>query len=102
MKLGSFNCRGLSSNTVKRRDVFNWIRKKGLDICVLLETHSNDSIHTKWKLEWDGQAWFSSYKSNSRGVAILLDDKNGRYVLLDITLQDKRFFIGWCIWSKRG
>ena len=105
VKIGSFNCRGLSSNSLKRRDIFNWIQQKQLDICVLLETHSENNKHAKWKAEWGGPAWFSSYKSNSRGVAILFKnsftyvihevkyDTGGRFVLIDITLSGKRMTI---------
>ena len=102
LKIGSFNCRGIASDAVKRRDIFNWIRQKNLDICVLLETHSTPGIHTSWKAEWGAPIWFSSYKSNSRGVAILFKnsfsyvlhnhfvDCNGRYIIFDIGVQDRR------------
>lgn len=102
-KIGIFNCRGLS-DTLKRADIFEWIRNvKKLDICILTETHSIKRIESKWKTEWDGPVWFSSYKSNSRGVAILFKDtfsykihssiidKDGRYVILDMSIKDKRF-----------
>ena len=103
IKFGCFNCRGIYSDVVKRNDIFNWLKEKKLDICVLLETHSTSAVQDRWRAEWDGPAWFSSYKSNSRGVAVLfkntfsfsvhkviLDDE-GRSVVLDMSIQEKRF-----------
>lgn len=101
LKFSCFNCRGIA-DPIKRRDIFNWINQKNLDICILTETHSTPRIENAWRAEWDAPIWFSSYKSNSRGVAILfknsipytlhnvLLDNQGRYVIMDVSIQDKR------------
>jgi len=53
--------------------------------------------------QWHTDAYFSFYASNSRGVAILfkisfefkvhrdIKDKNGNFIILDITVSDYRF-----------
>lgn len=103
VNFGCFNCRGIYSDAVKRNDIFNWLKEKKLDICVLVETHSTSVVQDRWRAEWDGPAWFSSYKSNSRGVAVLFKntfsfsvhkvifDDEGRSVILDMSIQEKRF-----------
>ena len=71
ISIGSFNCRGLASDPVKRRSIFNHMRDK-YDISILLETHSIREVEYFWLAEWGYKGWFSSYKSDSRGVAILI------------------------------
>ena len=53
-----------------------------------------------WKTQWGESAWFSSFSSNSRGAAILIrnsvsvkvnsviEDPNGRYLILSALLND--------------
>ena len=55
-----------------------------------------------WKAEWGGTTYFSHGEKNSRGVAVLFKnnveyvvhkckpDKEGRYLILDVTLGNKR------------
>lgn len=98
--IGSVNCRGLSEE-VKRRDVFDRYRKK-YDITILTDTHCEKSKESKWQHEWGYKAYFSSYTSHSRGVAILLNntfkftihkeinDEHGNFLILDITIQEYR------------
>ena len=102
ISIGSFNCRGLASDPVKRRSIFNHMRDK-YDISILLETHSIREVEHFWLTEWGYKGWFSSYKSDSRGVAILIkntfefeyhnqwDDPEGRYCILDISIRKIRF-----------
>ena len=66
----------------------------------LQETNLSDTEHAKLKMDWVDQVYFSSYKSNSRGTAILINkaipfnlekiitDPNGRFVL-----------VSGCIWG---
>ena len=73
------------------------------DISVLIDTHSTNNVENQWHTEWGYDAYFSSYASNSRGVAILfknsfefkvhrdIKDKNGNFIILDITVSDYRF-----------
>ena len=107
LNIGSLNCRGLYSDIVKRNDVLLWLKKIKLDIAFLVETHSTTRVEQIWKDEWGkGTAFFSSYGSSSRGVAILLQntftyclhqcfsDPEGRYLFLDITIHSCRLTMG--------
>ena len=97
----SINVRGLADDT-KRREVFYWLRKQEFDIYMLQETHSTDNRKSIWRSQWGGEVLFSHGESNSRGVCILFSnktaftlhnailDKNGRYIVIDITLSSKR------------
>ncbi len=102
ISLGSFNCRGLGEY-FKRADVFNWIKRKELDICIIVDTHCNKNLESKWKIEWGSEILFSSVDSNRRGVAVLFR-KNLNYklhsykcildnnaILLDISFGEMRF-----------
>ncbi len=70
ISLGSFNCRGLNE-IYKRADIFDWLRKKRLDICILVDTHCSTKAESKWKEQWGGDIYFSSVESNKRGIAVL-------------------------------
>ncbi len=59
---------------LKRTDIFNWVKKKKLDICVLVDTHCTPDLEKRWKNEWGYEAYFASVASNSRGVAIVLQN----------------------------
>lgn len=97
MKICSVNCRGLSSDPVKRRKNFEKY-KKYLRYHFLIDTHSKTEIEKKWKSEWGYEAWFNSYTSMSRGVAILFNntfnykllsitkDRTGNTIMLDIKI----------------
>ena len=98
LSIGSVNCRGLSSDPVRRRDIFDRCRKK-YDITFLIDTHSEKKVENAWKMEWGYEGWFNSYSSNSRGVAILFKntfsftylskkmDLNGNMLILTIKLN---------------
>ena len=43
----TFNVRGLSDAT-KRRQIFNFIHNKQIDIALLQETHSIKAVETHW------------------------------------------------------
>ena len=101
IKIGSMNCRGLSSDQVKRRDIFLKCRTQ-YDITFLIDTHTDKNTEHLWKTEWGGEAKFSSHTSNSRGVAILFKntfdykifneilDPDGNFIILDIAIQGTR------------
>lgn len=40
--------------------------------CIAAETHLTDTEQEKFKREWVGQIYFSSFFSSRRGVAILI------------------------------
>jgi exonuclease III len=100
--IGSTNCRGIFSDKIKTRDIFQRCRSQ-YDIGVLTDTHSTTNVENQWHIEWGYDAYFSSDASNSRGVAILfknsfkfkvyrdIKDKNGNFIILDITVSYYRF-----------
>ena len=102
ISLGSFNCRGLGEK-LKRVDVFNWIKKKKIDICILIDTHCSEASEAKWKEEWGAEIVFGSVDSNRRGVAVLFskdlcyelhDQKrilDNNALILDISFGAMRF-----------
>ena len=93
----SMNCRGLAEG-LKRREVFKWLREKKVDIALLQDTHWTPKLSNYITAEWGYRAYFASYKSNARGVAILLNntfefevketkaDINGNYLFLEMEL----------------
>ena len=102
----SLNVRGLAQ-AHKRRDVFNWLSQSKKDEIILLqETHCSKELENKWKNEWNGECITTTYSAQSRGVAILLKrnldyeihatvkDDNGRYIFIDVTVDQKRFVLG--------
>ncbi len=99
LKLCTFNCRGLQ-DYCKRRKVFHYMRSIDSDIIFLQETHSAIYDEKFWKTQWGEHAWFCSYSSNSRGVAILIRksvkvvfddsfcDPEGRFLILSVKMND--------------
>lgn len=93
IKLCSWNVRGIH-HPVKRKKILTYLKKEGVKIAFLQETHLRDTEHIKLKREWVGQVLFSSFASNSRGVCILIhkslpfkvekciQDVGGRYVIV--------------------
>ena len=51
LKIGSINCRGLSSDKIKRRDIFLKCRQN-YDISFLIDTHSKNETEPYWRSEW--------------------------------------------------
>ena len=70
------------------------------DIIFLQETHSFVDDEKFWKNQWGEQIWFSSYSSNSRGVAILIrysinltlyslySDPSGRFLIMSVSINN--------------
>ena len=96
----SSNCQGLGDRA-KRKDVFSFLRNKRYNIYCLQDTHFIEENEHLIRNEWGYDCIFSSYKSNSRGVAILLNnnfefklrkikrDCMGNYVCIDIQIDNK-------------
>ena len=111
IKLSTFNCRGLQ-DYVKRRKIFHYIRNIESDIIFLQETHCDKKDENVWKTQWGESSWFSSYSSNSRGVAILIRnsvsikvnssfyDPNGRFLILNVFSHGNRYNIFYS--NKKG
>ena len=94
----SLNVRGLS-NTMKRREIFRWLKLKSFAIYFLQEVHCTQEKENWWTSEWGFSAIFSSYSSASAGTCILfnnnfefqilkqLSDPEGRFVIADIKTE---------------
>ena len=75
------------------------------DICFLQETYSTEEIENQWKKQWPGDIFFAHGSIHSRGVAILIRksfdfklkstrfDAQGRYLILEATIQDVPFLL---------
>lgn len=70
LKIICMNCRGLSSDNIKRRDISSKCREN-FDIAFLVDTHCKKELEKYWQAEWGYKVIFSSYTTSSRGVAIL-------------------------------
>ncbi len=102
LKLASYNCNGIG-NANKRRQIFQYVKLKKIDICILQESHSTKNMEKIWKSEWGGKILFSHGVSNSRGVCILFKpgltfkthdikrDNDGRLLCIDLEIGDARF-----------
>ena len=58
LKIGSINCRGLSSDKIKRRDICLKCRKN-CDVSFLFDTHSYNETEPYWRSEWGNDIKFS-------------------------------------------
>ncbi|KAL9964015.1 hypothetical protein ACROYT_G027586 [Oculina patagonica] len=97
--VSSLNARGLGNNE-KRREVFQWLKKKNYSIYTLQEAHCAERSSETWAAEWGYTALFSSLASNKAGVAILLNnnftfnilkqicDNQGRYIIIDLEVDE--------------
>ena len=70
----SMNCRGLG-DLKKRRDVMQYIKKKGYSIVFLQDTHLTPQSTVYFDSLWCGKAFHSCFSSRSRGTSILLHNK---------------------------
>ncbi|GFS09551.1 nocturnin [Elysia marginata] len=104
VKIVSLNARGLGTHDPrKRRDVLNYLRKKGFSIICVQDTHK--AIENTVRNEWGYKAFFSSYSSASRGVAIffnnnfehkvhgVIKDANGNFLILNVTVDGVKMSI---------
>ena len=94
----SLNVRGLHKDN-KRWSVFQYMRRKRIDVSFLQETYSTEAVQNKWKNEWGGEVLFAHATNRSKGVMILfrpgLDvvikdtciDEYGRYIIVNVMLQ---------------
>ena len=104
VKLYSLNVRGLVDK-VKRRCVFDWLRKSQFEMFFLQETHSTIECEKIWANEWGYKIYFCHGKSNSAGVCVLLKptsgitvhsvhrDENGRILLLNVSYDNSKFTV---------
>ena len=106
IKCLSINTRGLNKS-IKRRSVFRWIHNQNVHFTFLQETHSSRLSADVWSAEWGGKVFFSRGTANSKGVMILINpkldckvekcisDNNGRFIILDVALDDSHIRPKW-------
>ena len=71
IKILSVNCQG-TGLLPKRTDVLNYLKGKDCQIYCLQDTHfSPGEDERRVRAHWNNDCYFSSYKSNARGIAIL-------------------------------
>jgi exonuclease III len=104
IKVGTFNVRGLNEKK-KRTDVFSWLKKRNLDICLIQETHSTKAMESFWEAEWGYECYLNSYDGKSRGIGILFKnsfsfvinkvvaDPSGRFLILNMMLNESNVTI---------
>ncbi len=97
IKICSINCRGLNDK-FKRRDVLKYLRKKNFSIYCLQDVHWDQKWENMIRSEWGYETYIAGYTSNSRGVAVLVNnnfdfkvrniqrDQAGNWIVLDITM----------------
>ena len=87
-------------NNDKRREIFQWLKKKNFSIYMLQEVHCTKNSSGVWAVEWGYTALFSGAASNKAGVAILFNnnfsfkilkqfcDKEGRCIIIDLEVGE--------------
>lgn len=102
LRIVSLNVNGMKTSVTKRKQIFHWLKNHNPTIVMLQETHTISSDEAVWISEWDGHCVFSHGSTNSCGVTIMLDKKlsynvhdikcdcEGRYIIIDITLENRR------------
>lgn len=104
IRLCTWNVRGIHG-PIKRRKIFTCLKKDGVDIAMLQETHLNDLEHMKLQHGLFDQVFFSSFTTSSRGVALLIKkklplkildcikDQKGRYIIIKGVLQGQNIVL---------
>lgn len=99
LRILTVNCQGLG-DIKKRRNVFKLLKNKNDHIYFLQDTHFLEKDENFIQTQWGCKAFFNSFKSNSRGVAILFNnnfefkinkickDSSGNLLILDIIVQE--------------
>ena len=95
IKFASININGLRAGgkVPKRRKFFNWIKRLGMDVIFVQETHSDENCAKYWLNEWGGQGVFAHGDSRSRGVAILFNPRLGLKVIDSAVCKSGRYAI---------
>ena len=73
LNICSMNTQGLG-DTSKMRDVLNYIKSKKFNIYCLQDTHFIPKNEKFIRGVWGYECFFSHYTSNSRGVAIFINN----------------------------
>ena len=91
------------SSPEKRKDVLNFLKKKTYSI-YLQDTHFTKKEENYIRSQWGFESFFSSFSSQSRGVAILFSDNfehklrnvqsndGGNKLFVEISIQEKTHY----------
>ena len=94
------NAQGLEDKN-KRKDVFNYLKDKKASIYFIQDTHFTDKDRKNIYIEFGYTCQFSNNNSNSRGVAIFINntldfkmnsiftDNEGNLIILDCLINNK-------------
>lgn len=91
VKIVSVNCQALG-DIAKRRDVFNYLRSLKYNLYCLQDTHFLKDNENEVRNLWGFQCYFSSFSSNSRGVAVLVNNNFDFKVLAEKGDIDRNFY----------
>ena len=102
IKILTLNVQGIGQ-LPKRTDILEYLKQKHYQIYCLQDTHFTSGTDEKLvRARWGNDCYFSLFKSNSRGVAILFDknfefkvhsyisDPNGNCLILYVTIDNNR------------
>lgn len=94
----TWNINGCGS-PIKRRKVLSYLKQKQADIAFIQESHVRDTEALKFKREWVGHVFHSSFSSKQNGVVILINkhlnfniisetkDKEGRMICIEALIN---------------
>lgn len=98
VKVVSWNINGCG-NPMKRKKVLLYLKHKQVDIAFIQETHLLDEEAKKFKKDWVGHVYYSSFSSKRNGVLILVHkrlnfsmlkeykDDNGRIICIEANIN---------------
>ena len=101
LKICTFNANGLG-HYQKRKDVFDYLRQQKASIYLLQETHLKTDMENVVRSMWGFECFLCGNDTNSKGVAILMNNNfeykvhgvirsdDGNYIMLDIEMAGKR------------
>ena len=103
LTFATFNVNGASKQE-KQKDIFDFLRRKQLDIIFLQETHCKSETENIVRSLWGYNCFVCGSSSSSKGVIILFknsfnykvhkvikDEMTGSFLILDITIFDERY-----------
>lgn len=108
----SLNVQGLGDSK-KCRDVINFLKGKKPNICCIQDTHFTDKCIPYVRSSWGFECYFSNHTTQSRGVAILINnnfdfkfvsvetDDNGNLIRLDFKSCDKTISL-FCLYGPNN
>ena len=105
LTIAFFNVNGLSQYE-KMKDIFDYLRKKNLDIVMLQETHIKSESENYIRSIWGYNCFICGNSTASKGTAILFkntfsytvhnvikDTIGGSYLIIDVSIFDERYLI---------